>query len=283
MEIAVRAPNHLGDGVMAIPAIRALTGTGKVTVYAPSWGSDLYRDLQVVVKPRGTMRGEVAVLLAPSMRAAWQARRCRRRVGTPTDYRSLLLTDRVPALPGTADTYRAVVAVLGAKADGPPVWASRPEDRGPEVPDGHVGLNPISAAGAVREWRGYQRLAGLVAGPVVVYGGPGEAHRVRERVQGSPLQIGLPLPAFAKALERCRVFVSNDSGAAHFAAACGVPTVVVFGSTTASRTGPQGCQPVQGPELACRPCYGRQCPHNLECLDISVESVLAAVEAVSDA
>ncbi|MEQ1508193.1 MAG: hypothetical protein ABMB14_38540 [Myxococcota bacterium] len=35
MRIAARAPNHLGDGVLALPAIAALARLGSVEVYAP--------------------------------------------------------------------------------------------------------------------------------------------------------------------------------------------------------------------------------------------------------
>ena len=88
----------------------------------------------------------------------------------------------------------------------------------------------------------------------------------------------MSLPAFAAALRRCAVFVSNDSGAAHFARACGVPTVVVHGSTTARRTGPAGAVPVEGPDLPCRPCYRKSCPFPaIPCLDVSVASVQAAM------
>ena len=262
---------------MAIPAIQALTRRGSVTVYAPSWGPDLYRDLPVTVRPRGTMEGEVAVLMAPSLRAAWQARRCRRRIGTATDFRRALLTDPVPAHAATPATYRAAVEVLGVTVEGSPRWQARPSDPAPEVPEGHIGLNPISVSGAVREWGGFAALAARLPEPIVAYGGPGETRRVSDALPGCRQAVGLSLPAFARALSHCRAFVSNDSGAAHFAAACGVPTVVVFGSTTAARTGPAGCRAVEGPSLPCRPCYGRRCPHALECLNIPVDAVLAQV------
>src|SRR5690606_38407840 len=53
VRIAARAPNHLGDGVMALPALEALARLGDLTIHAPRWGEALYRDLPARVVPRG--------------------------------------------------------------------------------------------------------------------------------------------------------------------------------------------------------------------------------------
>lgn len=281
MRIAARAPNHLGDGVMALPALRALARLGELTIHAPPWGEALFRDVPARIAPRGPMRADAAALFAPSLRAALEARRCRRRVGLATDHRRWLLTQVVEPATHRADTYARIAAALGAEVEGEPRFAARPDDPHPDVPDGHVGLNPVSVSGAVREWRGWLALADRLDRPVVFYGGPGEEARVAAVAGPHRRVVGLPLPAFARALERCAVFVSNDSGPAHFARACGAPTVVVHGSTTASRTGPVGAVPVEGPDLDCRPCYRQRCRRALECFDIPVERVLAAVRSAA--
>ncbi len=140
-----------------------------------------------------------------------------------------------------------------------------------------MGLNPVSVSGAVREWPGFGALAARLDRPVVFYGGPGEEERVGAIANGAEQRVGLSLPGFARSLRQCAAFVSNDSGAAHFARACGVPTVVVFGSTTASRTGPAGAVAVEGPPVHCRPCYKQRCRHAYECYAIDVDEVLSAV------
>ena len=281
MRLAVRAPNHLGDGVMAMPAIQALARLGPTTVYAPVWAGDLYRDLDVMIRPRGTLEAaDVAVLFAPSLRAAWEARRCARVIGTDTDYRRLLLTHPVRMLPSRPDTYRALATVAGASVSGGPCFSTRDEDGEPTQAVGHVGLNPVSVGGAVREWQGFRALADRLPAPVVFYGGPGEDELVGAHADHHATAVGLSLPAFAASLRNCSVFVSNDSGAAHFAAACGVPTVVIFASTTARRTGAPGVSAVEGPPLVCRPCYRRRCNQSLECLAIPVGRVQQAVEDV---
>jgi len=283
LRIAARAPNHLGDGVMAMPALSALARRGEVTVYAPHWGADLYRDLPVRVRPRGRIApADLAVLFPPSIRAAWESRRCHRRIGTATDLRGWLLTDVVPQVYGTARQYQALAHAAGVVANGKPSYVARP-DEVCDVPAGHVGLVPVSASGAVREWGGFRALADAIDRPVVFYGGPGEDDAVA-RVAGPHLQrVGLRLPDFAAALQRCAVLVGNDSGAAHFGRACGVPVVTIFGSTTASATGAPGAIAVEGPALPCRPCYGARCHvGDRACLEITVDVVREAVTEVLD-
>lgn len=268
---------------MAIPAIEALTAlAGRVTVIAPRWGSELYRDLPVEVRPLGRVReGSAAVLFAPSLGAAMEVRGLSRIVGTPTDYRRWLLTDPVPEGASTAETYARLAAALGSVARGAPRYRRRAADPVVDVPAGHIGLNPMSAAGAVREWRGFSALVEGWGREVVFYAGPGEEGRLRPISGGHRALVGLSLPVFASALAQCALFITNDSGAAHFAAAVGVPTLTVFTSTTAARTGPAGGAGVEGPPLPCRPCYGKKCwLEPPPCADVSVERVRAAAEAI---
>jgi ADP-heptose:LPS heptosyltransferase len=279
--IGARAPNHLGDGVVALPAMAALAQRGPLVIFGPRWASELYRDVPAEIRPRGAMGPlEEAVLFAPSLRAALEARHARRRIGTPTDGRRWLLTDVVPAGVHPWDTYQALVSVLGARATAPPRWTVREADPPLDVPDDHVGLNPVTASGSLREWPLFGALAARLRRPVVVYGGPGEDTRVRARSGGRITRVGASLAAFGRALDRCRLFVSNDSGAAHFARACGVPVLVLYGSTAPHRTGPLGSHGLQGPQMPCAPCYGQRCHRALDCFDYTVDDVLARIEAL---
>jgi ADP-heptose:LPS heptosyltransferase len=267
---------------MALPALHALAGLGTLTVHAPTWGATLYRDVPARVVPRGRLvRGDAAVLLAPSLRAALEAWHLPRRIGVASDRRGWLLTDRVPAGLHPRDTYAALAAVLGARVQGSPRFSRRGSDAVPDVPEGHVGLVPVSAS-PVREWPGFSALARRLDGPVVVYGGPGEEARVARASGGRPTVVGLDLPSFAAALSRCALLVCNDSGAAHFARACGVPVLVVYGPTAAERSGPDGALGLRRPDVACAPCYGARCRHRAAprvCLDLPVDTVLGAVHA----
>ena len=271
--VYVRAPNHLGDGVMARPALAALRrGATSVVVAAPRWGAELYRDLDVEVVARGEVpSADLGVLFAPSFRAAWEARRLPRRVGLTTDHRSLLLTERVrPQGLHRMDDYAALVQTLGLEVGEAPVYRpTEDETDAVDVPHGHVALNPLSPSGETVMWGGFEELGARVRDPVV-YIGPGERVESRHRVVA-----GLPLGQLAAHLLRARVVVSNDSGVAHFARACDVPTVVLFGSTVPGRTGARGATAVEGPSPSCRPCYAKRCSRpRVDCLDISVERVL---------
>ena len=278
--VFVRAPNHLGDGVMALPAVRALAATAAgCRVAAPGWGQVLYRDSGATWVPRDTRpeRTEVAVLLGPSFRAAWQARRARERVGLATDGRSLLLSrSMAPAGGHRSQDYAAVAALVGVAVSGPPRFEVRPTEieAWAHLPV-HVGLNPVSVSGEPVQWPGFAELAQSLDEPVCAYCGPGESEQARALVPGVELLEALPLDQLAGALQRCRVLVSNDSGVAHFAAACGVRVVVVHGSTTAARTGIAGATAIEGPELPCRPCYRKTCEIGVPCLTrVPVQQVL---------
>jgi ADP-heptose:LPS heptosyltransferase len=50
----------------------------------------------------------------------------------------------------------------------------------------------------------------------------------------------LPLPVLAAGLSRCRLYVGNDSGVTHLAAASGCPTIALFGATDPLVWSPRG-------------------------------------------
>ena len=59
--------------------------------------------------------------------------------------------------------------------------------------------------------------------------------------------------------------VGVDSGLSHLAGALGVPTVVVYGSTSAQRTGVRGARVLSlQSDLHCSPCLARECSYRGE-------------------
>ena len=72
------------------------------------------------------------------------------------------------------------------------------------------------------------------------------------------------------ALAACRVVLTNDTGPMHVAAALGVPVVVPFGSTSPELTGPglpgDPRHQLLRSDAACSPCFRRECPIDLRCL-----------------
>lgn len=83
------------------------------------------------------------------------------------------------------------------------------------------------------------------------------------------------LPAL---LSRCQLFVGNDSGAMHVAAAVGLPVVAIFGPTDPHGTVPitPRCTVVQEKPY-CSPCFLRRCPIDHRCMTrVQPEAVDAA-------
>jgi heptosyltransferase-2 len=79
-------------------------------------------------------------------------------------------------------------------------------------------------------------------------------------------------------LARCQVFVGNDSGAMHVAAAVGLPVVAIFGPTDPYGTGPMTPQWTLVQEKPyCSPCFLRRCPIDHRCMtSVKPEAVEAA-------
>jgi heptosyltransferase-2 len=85
------------------------------------------------------------------------------------------------------------------------------------------------------------------------------------------------LPAL---LSQCHLFIGNDSGAMHVAAAVGLPVVAVFGPTDPNGTAPvtPRCNIVQQKPY-CSPCFLRYCPTDHRCMrNITADLVEAAAK-----
>jgi heptosyltransferase-2 len=72
-------------------------------------------------------------------------------------------------------------------------------------------------------------------------------------------------------VRHCSFFVTNDSGLMHVAAALGVPTLAIFGSTDTVATGPRGPKTrIVKHEIECAPCLKPECPTDFRCM-LSIE------------
>ncbi len=95
----------------------------------------------------------------------------------------------------------------------------------------------------------------------------------------------LSLPEVTALLSQARLFVGNDSGIAHMAAAVGAPSVVIFGSSNTAHWRPWAKAPAEVvvEELECQPCHGYFCEkfEQPECIKrVPVERVVGAIARV---
>ena len=195
--------------------------------------------------------------------ALW-ARMARRKWDLVVDIRGSALAWLVPTTrravwrrkPGSKITELAAVLKLHP-APLPVAWTA-PEDRararrlladGPPI----IALGP-TANWAPKAWPAerfaalFQALAtGPLAGAIpAIFAGPGS----EEAAMAAPLIAALPnamnfcgrlsLPEVAACFARVALYIGNDSGLMHLAAAAGAPTLGLFGPTSAAEYGPSG-------------------------------------------
>jgi heptosyltransferase-2 len=228
-----------------------------------------------------------------------------RRVGYEADHRSMLLNVPVPRGEEFLKTHRVYYFfnLLRAFGPTPPVpppkltvkphmkeWAAKTLNG----MDGRllVGLNPGAAYGSAKQWSrdrfvelGRKLVKGMNA-TVAVFGGASE----RELGASIAREIGANARSFSgktnllelsALIDRCGLFVTNDTGPMHVAAALDRPTVAVFGSTDPITTRPFGSNHiVVKHDIECAPCLKRVCPlKHHKCMEmISVNEVYDACQ-----
>jgi len=99
---------------------------------------------------------------------------------------------------------------------------------------------------------------------------------------GSILLHNLPLDELAAILKQCSLYVGNDSGITHLAAAVGTPVVALFGPTDPQVWGPRGGNvSILYGKRDCSPCSRQRMHECIEqrCLEgLSVEEVYGKVK-----
>jgi heptosyltransferase-2 len=139
-----------------------------------------------------------------------------------------------------------------------------------------VGVSPGAAYGSAKRWlperfaESAARLAEDIDGSVAVFGSAAEkamCEEVANAANGRNFAGATALRTFIEMTAACRIFLTNDSGAMHIAAAVGVPSVTVFGPTDETATGPLGrtARLVREP-VDCAPCLLRECPIDHRCM-----------------
>ncbi|UJS17949.1 MAG: glycosyltransferase family 9 protein [Candidatus Jettenia sp.] len=120
---------------------------------------------------------------------------------------------------------------------------------------------------------------------ILVISGPADyeiVEKLRAKVKDFIHVDQLPLPNLAAIIKQCNVFIGNDSGITHLAAAVGVHTIAIFGSTDPNVWGPRGeWVKILHKKSDCSPCFPdtrRNC-FLQTCLEaVTVEDVMCEVK-----
>ena len=232
----------------------------------------------------------------------------RRRVGYARDGRGLLLTDRVRVRPALLRTHEVhyhlhLLSALGGVPESPPPLVLKEDERarvnvdrlleaeriGPQTP--LIGLNPCAFYGSAKRWLP-QRFAAVgrhfaeaMGGVAIVTGSRDErpaAQAVCDAVGARARNLAgrLDLAEMASLIRRATLFVTNDSGTMHVAAAVGARTAAVFGPTDSATTAPWSENAILvRREVLCAPCMLRHCPIDHRCMErVQVADVIEAIQ-----
>jgi len=253
---------------------------------------------------------DVALLLQNAFDAAWLAWRANipERIGYARDVRSFLLTKAVP-LPRHGETpahekfyYLELLRRAGwldSVQDETFIGLSVPEEKrrsadellckfGVRQGALRIAIGAGASYGSAKCWppprfaEVANRLQSEADADVILFGTAAEATvstAISGQLRRPPINLTgktaiADLPAL---LSQCHLFIGNDSGAMHVAAAVGLPIVAVFGPTDPNGTAPvtTRCSIVQQKPY-CSPCFLRCCPTDHRCMTAITAGMVAA-------
>lgn len=230
-----------------------------------------------------------------------------RRYGYATDGRGFLLTTAVPKprlVAHQVSYYLDLLGQLGCETEpsAPSLYlkseeevaaAARLAECGVEAGAILLGLNPGSTYGTAKRWLPdrFAEAASKIAAicrdlsgrptQVVIVGAPGEedlGEAIARQIEGPVIVLSgrTTVRELMAITKRCRLYLTNDTGPMHLAAALGVPVVAVFGPTDWRTTAPFGDdRAVVRTPTDCAPCLLRECPIDHRCMTgVTVERVV---------
>jgi len=149
-----------------------------------------------------------------------------------------------------------------------------------------VGVNPGASFGSAKRWP-EERYAALLdqlaheqETDIVIFGSGAEINIAKAIAMGMShppviLSGQTTLSGLIALISCCDLFITNDSGPMHLAAALQIPMLAIFGPTDEIATGPMSVKAmVIKKKVECSPCLLRECPIDHRCMTrISVEEV----------
>jgi heptosyltransferase II len=284
----------------------------ELIAYDPAGEHRGWQGRERLAKELRARKFDVALLLQNAFDAAWLAWRAGvpQRIGYARDGRSLLLTKAIPVpKPGEIPPHeRFYYLELLRRVD----WIEALEDvtqialqvsdaarQRAEQTLANAGAHPNALRVAVGAGASYgsakcwpperfaqvlNEIATETNADIILFGTAAEAPvstAIASELQRPPIDLTgkTPIAELPALLSQCHLFLGNDSGAMHVAAAVGLPVVAVFGPTD-----PEGTAPVTPSATIvqqrsyCSPCFLRRCPTDHRCMQaITPEMVGAAM------
>jgi heptosyltransferase II len=233
------------------------------------------------------------------------------RLGYDTDVRKMLLTHPVHRYPSLKRLHQIdyyLEILKGARLVATPVEMEifisdaekrqanqRIQDSGCSDKACVIGINPGAAFGTAKRWYANRfadvcnRLKSIPDACFLIFGGPGEEELGKDIAASvGDACINLcgktTLREAIALIGQCRLFITNDSGLMHAAAALHIPQIAIFGSTDHTTTSPRSpLSHIIRMPVACSPCMKPDCPIDHRCMDaVTVDHVLdLALELLS--
>lgn len=266
MRLLFITATRIGDAVLTTGLLEHLRRTHpglRVTVACGAPSAPLFRSLpcleRLIVLEKRRWSLHWVRLWAEVVGQYWDIVVDLRRTGLPIFLRKGTQYRAPPPMPGRHRVVELAAALGLAEPPAPTVWLDDADrvKAARLIPAG----GPVLAIGPAANWRGKQwraeRFADLVQ-RLTAPGGILPNARVAvfaaasERDQAQPVLDAVPaerridlvgavdLPQAAACLQRSALFVGNDSGLMHLAAASGVPTLGLFGPSPDDRYAPWG-------------------------------------------
>lgn len=138
-----------------------------------------------------------------------------------------------------------------------------------------LGINAGATYGSAKRWYP-ERFAEVASAfndkyDIIIFGGPNEVEMAKE-IEENLLSLGVKnftnlagktnIKELCSNIAGCSLFITNDSGPMHVAAAYQVPTVAIFGPTKYKETSQWKNEKsmIVRKEMECSPCMKRECP-----------------------
>jgi len=318
MRILVRLPNWLGDAVMVTPAIESLKASypdalftlmGSAASVSLFEGDDRVERLVVDESKKAASRlfwlyrkakelgsFDMAITLQNSLLSALFLffTGSKVRLGYAREFRSLFLT----YAPKENKKIHQVLRYLELVKPFCSVVTEKLHLISTATPKNLCIINPGAAYGEAKRWEAHK--FGEVAAAlskeydIAIVGAPNEIE-IGAQVEGVLKAHGAinyqnlvgktTMRELIDLIASAKLFITNDSGPMHIAAAFCVPTVAIFGSTDERETAAWGNPhyAVVKKDISCRPCKKRTCPlKHHDCMRlIEAADVLEAAKKVT--